>query len=121
MVQRLLLDVTARVFAACLAASAAVSGCAMPAQITGLQFATREGKKPIQRVYRLGVGDKLKVSVFGEDNLSGQFEVSAIGQISMPLIGKMPAKVSPSMSSGKASPASSRTAISRTPKLPSKC
>jgi hypothetical protein len=60
MVQRLLLDVTARVFAASLVASAAVSGCAMPAQITGLQFATREGKKPIQRVYRLGVGDNSK-------------------------------------------------------------
>lgn len=64
----------------------------MPAQITGPQFATREGKKPIQRIYRISVGDKLKVSVFGEENLSGEFEVSALGNISMPLIGEMPAK-----------------------------
>jgi polysaccharide export outer membrane protein len=92
MVQRLQLDVTVRVLAACLAASAIVSGCALPAGIGGPQFATREGKTPVSRIYRIGVGDKLKVSVFGEENLSGQFEVSAIGQISMPLIGEMPAK-----------------------------
>jgi polysaccharide export outer membrane protein len=92
MVQRFLLDVTARGLAACFAASAILSGCAMPAQITGPQFATREGKKPIQRIYRISVGDKLKVSVFGEENLSGEFEVSALGNISMPLIGEMPAK-----------------------------
>ncbi len=43
-------------------------------------------------VYRLGVGDKFKLTVFGEDNLSGQFEVNAVGQASLPLIGELPAK-----------------------------
>ncbi|MGQ0457104.1 MAG: polysaccharide biosynthesis/export family protein [Hyphomicrobium sp.] len=43
-------------------------------------------------MYRLGVGDKFKITVFGEDNLSGQFEVNAIGQVSLPLIGEQQAK-----------------------------
>lgn len=36
--------------------------------------------------YRLGPGDKLRVTVFGEPYLSGEFIVSANGSISMPLI-----------------------------------
>ena len=46
----------------------------------------------MQRVYRLGIGDKLKVTVYGEENLSGPAEVNALGQVSLPLIGEMPAK-----------------------------
>lgn len=49
----------------------------------------------VERTYRLGVGDKLKVTVFGEENLSGQFEVNALGQVSMPLIGEVPAANQP--------------------------
>lgn len=37
--------------------------------------------------YTLGVGDKLRVTTFGEQNLSGEFEVGSTGRISMPLIG----------------------------------
>lgn len=68
------------------------SACAGPQVVSGPQFATREGKTAIQRVYRLGIGDKLKITVYGEDNLSGPFEVNALGQISLPLIGEMQAK-----------------------------
>lgn len=78
--------------AAIVAAVAVASGCSSPGEFASPQFATRQGQNPISRIYRLGIGDKLKVSVFGEDNLSGQFEVNAVGQISMPLIGEMPAK-----------------------------
>lgn len=39
--------------------------------------------------YVLGVGDKLKITVFGEPDLSGNFEISSIGMISMPLIGEI--------------------------------
>lgn len=92
MVQRLLLDVNARVLAAVLAAAAITPGCTSPGEIGSPQFATRQGQNPVSRIYRLGVGDKLKVTVFGEDNLSGPFEVNAVGQVSMPLIGEMPAK-----------------------------
>ncbi|MDX2028940.1 MAG: polysaccharide biosynthesis/export family protein [Alphaproteobacteria bacterium] len=41
--------------------------------------------------YVLGVGDKLKITVFGEDNLSGDFEISSTGVISMSLIGEVKA------------------------------
>lgn len=37
--------------------------------------------------YLLGTGDKLRVTVFGEPDLSGEFEVSATGTLSLPLIG----------------------------------
>ena len=96
MVQRSLLDAClrykcVRLLAAALVATALAAGCADPNLMSGPQFTSRGGKVTGQRIYHLGVGDKLKVSVFGEDNLSGQFEVSALGQISMPLIGEVQA------------------------------
>lgn len=39
--------------------------------------------------YTLGSGDKLRVIVFGEDDLSGQFELDGNGSFSMPLIGQV--------------------------------
>ncbi len=41
--------------------------------------------------YRLGAGDKLAVKVFGQDDLSGEFELSADGQLAMPLVGQVDA------------------------------
>jgi len=41
--------------------------------------------------YRLGVGDKVRVIVFNEERLSGEFQVSAAGTLSIPLIGEVPA------------------------------
>ncbi len=37
--------------------------------------------------YRLGDGDSLRVTVFGEPDLTGEYQVDGIGNISMPLIG----------------------------------
>lgn len=45
----------------------------------------------IEQSYRLGSGDKLRVIVFGEDDLSGQFELDGGGNFSMPLIGQIQA------------------------------
>jgi polysaccharide export outer membrane protein len=42
--------------------------------------------------YRLGIGDKLKITVFGEDSLSGPAEVNASGQVTLPLAGEVPAE-----------------------------
>ncbi len=39
--------------------------------------------------YRLGAGDKVRVIVFGEDQLSGEFEVSGAGALAMPLLGEI--------------------------------
>ncbi|MDX1921903.1 MAG: polysaccharide biosynthesis/export family protein [Alphaproteobacteria bacterium] len=38
--------------------------------------------------YVLGIGDKLRITVYGETDLSGEFEVSSTGMVSMPLIGE---------------------------------
>lgn len=40
--------------------------------------------------YRLGPGDKVKVIVFGHEDLSGQAEVDGSGMISLPLIRNIP-------------------------------
>jgi len=38
------------------------------------------------RIYVLGSGDKVRVSVFGHNDISGEFEISGDGTISIPLI-----------------------------------
>ena len=39
--------------------------------------------------YTLSSGDQVKITVFGQTDLSGQFEVDGAGTISMPLIGQV--------------------------------
>lgn len=39
--------------------------------------------------YVLGTGDKVRIIVFGEEELTGEFEVGATGNISLPLIGQI--------------------------------
>jgi polysaccharide biosynthesis/export protein len=41
--------------------------------------------------YKLGVGDKVRIIVFNEESLSGEFQVSASGRVSLPLIGDVDA------------------------------
>lgn len=41
--------------------------------------------------YVLGSGDKLRLIVFGEDTLGGEFVVSSTGKVSLPLIGDIQA------------------------------
>jgi len=41
--------------------------------------------------YRLGPADKVRLIVFGEDALSGEFVVSGNGKVSLPLIGEVQA------------------------------
>ena len=45
-----------------------------------------------QSGYRLGAGDKLKVTVFGEEDASGEYEIDATGTISARLIGRVTVK-----------------------------
>ena len=42
--------------------------------------------------YRLGTGDKLKITVFGEEDASGEYEIDATGSISARLLGRMEIK-----------------------------
>lgn len=69
-----------------LGAGLAVSGCASqdaPPEPAGLSQMSD---------YRLGSGDALRVIVFGEEQLSGEFRVDAAGAIAMPLIGQVQAR-----------------------------
>lgn len=46
---------------------------------------------PLAPGYVLGTGDKLRINVFGEPKLDGEYVVSSTGIISFPLIGNVPA------------------------------
>ncbi len=41
--------------------------------------------------YRLGPGDRVSIKVFGQADVSGEFEVDGQGQVAMPLVGQVQA------------------------------
>lgn len=41
---------------------------------------------------QLGPGDKVRLTVFGEDDLSGEFEIDSTGSLAMPLVGDIPVR-----------------------------
>lgn len=52
---------------------------------------TAQNVSPPASAYRLGAGDKVHVTVFGEDNLSGDYTIAPTGDIVLPLAGGVPA------------------------------
>lgn len=42
--------------------------------------------------YRLGTGDRVRIIVFGQEDLSGEFEVGSAGGVSLPLVGEVQAQ-----------------------------
>lgn len=68
-----------------LAVALAASGCAP--RVVAPEFAV-ETAAP----YQLASGDRLRVIVFGQDNLSNIYAVDGSGRISMPLIGAVEAQ-----------------------------
>lgn len=46
----------------------------------------------VNPAYRLGPGDKIRVTVFGETDLSGDYQVDGSGMVRLPLIGTLRAK-----------------------------
>lgn len=61
-----------------------LAGCGGGAAIAG---AEAELPQVMVSDYRLGPGDRLRVNVFGEPDLTGEFVVAANGVVSYPLIG----------------------------------
>lgn len=45
--------------------------------------------QPALEVYRIAPGDVLQVTVFGEDQLTGEYRVGPVGTLTMPLIGNL--------------------------------
>ena len=63
-----------------------LAGCADAPPAPGPQSA---GLEPVSAAapYRLGAGDQIDVIVFGEDNLSGTYDLDEAGAFSLPLAG----------------------------------
>ncbi|EIZ84232.1 polysaccharide export protein [Methylobacterium sp. GXF4] len=68
-----------------LGSTLALGGCLRPSFRTDQLDATGTGS--IGARYPLSAGDKLRVIVFGQDNLSNIYAVDGAGKIAMPLIG----------------------------------
>jgi polysaccharide export outer membrane protein len=74
------------VFALCLAFVAGVLG------VSSAALAQAPAKPdPTSADYRLGPGDKIRVITYGEESLTGEFNVGPSGKVSMPLIGEVQA------------------------------
>lgn len=89
---RSLLDVPASALIVVLATAVLASACSSGSTAPPPGFAAADGASALGRTYRLGIGDKLKITVFDEPNLSGPVEVNAMGQVALPLAGEVPAK-----------------------------
>lgn len=45
----------------------------------------------IETTYHLGTGDKLRIIVYGEDDLGGQYDIDGTGMVRLPLVGQVQA------------------------------
>jgi protein involved in polysaccharide export with SLBB domain len=66
-----------------------------PAQSADSSSSTRSGTQPLtptRAAYQLGTGDQLRIIVFGEEDLSGEFRVDDTGAVSIPLVGDVIAR-----------------------------
>src|SRR5262244_4453879 len=68
------------------AAAGVLSSCAGPDNLPPIEQAAQTGD------YRLDSGDQLRITVFNQDQLTGLYSVDPAGDISMPLIGQVPAR-----------------------------
>ncbi|MEL7108104.1 MAG: polysaccharide biosynthesis/export family protein [Pseudomonadota bacterium] len=71
------------------AISFVVTACQTPTTVSQPEVVTSPN---IPLVYQLGTGDQIRISVFGQPDLSGQFEVDGTGSIALPLIGTIRAQ-----------------------------
>jgi polysaccharide export outer membrane protein len=69
--------------AACGPALDALPGASTSAGSPGLAVVDRSAE------YTLGSEDKIRLTVFGEEQLSGEFQVDSSGSVSLPLIGEV--------------------------------
>jgi protein involved in polysaccharide export with SLBB domain len=53
------------------------------------ELVTVVADQPNETDYRLGLSDRLRVTVYGEDDLSGAFQIDSAGFVRLPLIGEV--------------------------------
>lgn len=71
--------------------SFAVAACGTT-PTAGAREAATVGETQRISAYTLGSSDRLRITVFGHQDLSGEFEIDGTGAISMPLIGQVSAE-----------------------------
>ncbi|MEX2643898.1 MAG: polysaccharide biosynthesis/export family protein [Acetobacterales bacterium] len=57
----------------------------------GTPLPSVEASNSASTAYHLGSGDELRITVFGDESLSGEHRIDGQGQITMPLIGRVEA------------------------------
>jgi polysaccharide export outer membrane protein len=67
-------------------------GVPAPVVVAAPIAAVAPASAPATEVYLLDSGDRLRIVVFGQDGLSNSYVVDAAGNITMPLIGAVPAR-----------------------------
>lgn len=70
-------------------AACATSGTGQPQ--ASAETPAASAAAPSDVAYVLGAGDKLRVIVYGEQDLSGEFDVTGTGKVSLPLVGQVQA------------------------------
>ncbi|KRE07504.1 sugar transporter [Bosea sp. Root381] len=100
-----------RLVSLALAAAMAAGACAPRYEAADYALAQASGP------YRLASGDRLRIIVFGQDNLSNIYAVDASGRISMPLIDTVEAQGRTTQQLEKAIEARLRAGFIREPKV----
>ncbi len=70
------------------AMTAFLAACGSTGATQGARELEPAAQAQVTSAYKLGSSDKLRVTVFGHPDLSGEFEVDGTGLISLPLIGQ---------------------------------
>lgn len=79
-----------RAYAALAALAALGAGaCASDGDDAPAAAAAAQSAVTVESGYRLGPGDELRVIVYGEEGLSGEYAVDGSGVVSMPLLGQV--------------------------------
>src|SRR6478752_6852666 len=73
-----------RVGTMALALAACLAACTTTARPPAMSVA--EANSQVRQGYALAAGDKLKITVFDEPNLTGEYQVGARGDLALPLI-----------------------------------
>jgi polysaccharide export outer membrane protein len=71
-------------------ALAMLLGCVIPSISVASPGAQAQANRPVDE-YRLGTADKVRILVFNEPTLSGEFTVNSGGALSLPLVGDITA------------------------------
>jgi polysaccharide biosynthesis/export protein len=75
-----------RIIFSVLALVLSLTGCASSGSLPSLTLTQQ------QSVYRLGSGDELKITVYGEERLTGNYSINGQGNLSFPLVGEIQAE-----------------------------